>query len=102
VGDAPLAGLAVISEALAQSVDDWLAHAQAIKGTSANTAKAYRADVTGFLAFMANHFASAQGTGAIARLTVGDMRSWMAHERARGVLGQRAGELGLKPRRAGG
>jgi len=75
----------VISEALAQSVDDWLAHAQAIKGTSANTAKAYRADVTGFLAFMAEHFAATQGTHAIAKLTVGDMRSWMAHERGRGV-----------------
>lgn len=39
----------------------------------------------GFLAFMSGHAAQAQGLGPISKVTVSDMRAWMAHERGRGV-----------------
>ncbi len=75
----------MISPALSRSIDDWLSHAGAIKGQSPRTLDAYRADVTGFLAFQSTHHGDTQGIAAIARLTVSDMRAWMAYERGRGV-----------------
>jgi len=78
-----VAGL--ISPALANACAVWLDHQRGIKGAATNTLTAYQTDVLGFLAFMQNHHAAAQGLAAIARITVRDMRAWMAHERARGV-----------------
>lgn len=75
----------MISPALSDALAGWLDHARAIDGASENTIKAYRPDVLGFLAFMANHHGGAQGLGPIATLTVGDMRAWMAHERGNGL-----------------
>lgn len=75
----------MLSPALTRSLDDWLVHARAIDGASGNTIKAYQADVLGFLGFMAQHHGDQQGLGPISRLTVSDMRAWMAHERGRGV-----------------
>ncbi len=63
----------------------WLDHCRALNDASDNTLKAYQADVMGFLAFMTQHHGDAQGLGPIARITVSDMRAWMAHERGRGV-----------------
>ncbi len=76
----------MISPALADALARWLAHARAIDGAADNTIKAYQTDVLGFLAFMQGHHGEAQGVGPVARLTVTDMRSWMAHERGRGVV----------------
>lgn len=75
----------MISEALSHALDNWLSHARALDSAADNTLKAYQSDVQGFLAFMAQHHGGAQGLGPIAKLTVSDMRSWMAHERGRGV-----------------
>ena len=75
----------MISPALADTLDRWLAHQRALAGVSENTLKAYRSDVLGFLAFMGQHHGEAQGLGPISCVTVRDMRSWMAHERGRGV-----------------
>jgi integrase/recombinase XerC len=47
--------------------------------------KAYQTDVLGFLAFMTQHNGGALGLAPIAAITTRDMRSWMAHERGRGV-----------------
>lgn len=75
----------MLSPALTKSLDDWLAHARAIDGASSNTIKAYQTDVLGFLGFMSQHHGEQQGLGPISRLTVSDMRAWMAHERSRGI-----------------
>ena len=63
----------------------WLDHSRALSGSAENTIKAYQADVLGFLAFMSDHHGGQQGLGPLAKITVSDMRAWMAHERARGV-----------------
>lgn len=75
----------MISPALSAALAGWLDHQRALKGAAANTITAYQTDVQGFLAFMGRHHGEAQGLGPIAKLTVSDMRAWMAHERGRGV-----------------
>ncbi|WP_439154574.1 tyrosine recombinase XerC [Yoonia sp.] len=75
----------MISAALTQALQLWLDHQRALAGAAENTLKAYQTDVLGFLSFMTQHHGGTQGFGPIAAVTVRDMRSWMAHERARGV-----------------
>lgn len=77
--------VAVTSPAATQALADWLAHCSAIKAASANTLKAYQTDVLGFLAFLTQHKGTAQGLAPLSKITVSDMRAWMAHERGRGV-----------------
>jgi len=74
-----------ISPAQRDALGDWLAHLKAVDGVAANTLEAYRTDVLGFLAFLAQHHGEPEGLGALRRITVSDMRSWMAHERGRGL-----------------
>ncbi len=75
----------MISAALSDALAKWLDHERALAGAAENTLKAYQTDVLGFLAFMTQHNGEAQGLAPIAKVTVRDMRSWMAHERGRGV-----------------
>lgn len=75
----------MISPALSSALNDWLDHQRGLFAAAENTLKAYQNDVLGFLAFMTNHKGEAQGLGPIAKVSVSDMRSWMAHERGRGV-----------------
>lgn len=75
----------MISPAMSAALDSWLAHQRALKGAAENTITAYQTDVLGFLSFMTLHHGEAQGLGPISRITVSDMRAWMASERARGV-----------------
>lgn len=75
----------MLSAALATALANWLDHQRAIDGAAENTLVAYRSDVLGFLAFMAQHHGAQQGLAAIGRISIGDMRAWMAHERGRGV-----------------
>jgi len=75
----------MISPALTNALAGWLEYQRALKGASDNTIKAYQTDAMGFLAFMTQHHGEAQGLGPIARLSISDMRAWMAHERGRGV-----------------
>lgn len=75
----------MISPALSDALGAWLAGQRALAGAAENTLKAYQTDVMGFLAFMTQHNGGAQGLAPIARVTVRDMRAWMAHERGRGV-----------------
>jgi integrase/recombinase XerC len=75
----------VISAALTQALQDWLAHERALNGAAVNTIKAYQTDVLAYLAFLSQHHGGAEGVAALARITLTDMRSWMAHERARGL-----------------
>ena len=75
----------MIAPALSDAMGAWLSGQRALAGAAENTLKAYQADVLGFLAFMSHHHGGSQGLTPIARITLRDMRAWMAHERARGV-----------------
>lgn len=75
----------MISPALTDALAGWLDHRRALAGAAENTIKAYQTDVLGFLSFMTQYNGETQGMGPIARITVRDMRAWMAHERGRGV-----------------
>lgn len=75
----------MIAPALTHALVHWLDQQRALAGAAPNTIKAYQADVLGFLAFMTQHHGGTTGLAPLARISVGDMRAWMAHERARGV-----------------
>lgn len=75
----------MIAPQLASLLDEWLAQGRARKGYSDATLEAYRADVAGFVSFLALHGGGAEGVSSLARLTISDLRAFMAHERARGT-----------------
>ncbi|MBS1300870.1 tyrosine recombinase XerC [Loktanella sp. SALINAS62] len=75
----------MIAPQLTHALEQWLDHCRALGGAAANTITAYRGDVLGFLAFMQMHHGDRVGLGPVSRITTGDMRAWMAHERGRGV-----------------
>ena len=79
------AGSLLISPALRDALSRWLDHLRALDGAAANTLKAYAADVSGFLGFLADHRGGAEGVAALAHLPQTDLRAWMASERARGI-----------------
>jgi integrase/recombinase XerC len=56
-----------------------------MNGRAENTITAYQSDVSGWLAFLAQHHGGGFGIAHIGRLKITDMRSWMAQERGRGV-----------------
>ncbi|MEQ6248669.1 tyrosine recombinase XerC [Sulfitobacter sp. HNIBRBA3233] len=74
-----------ISPAARDALQTWLEHQRALKGTAENTLTAYRGDVTGWLAFMSVHHGQSQGLGALSRITISDMRAWMAQTRGQDV-----------------
>lgn len=74
-----------ISPGARDALEGWLAHLSALDAAAVATVEAYRADVTGFLSFLAVHLGGPQGRAALARIGLGDMRAWMAHERGRGT-----------------
>ena len=75
----------MISPAARDALQGWLDAQKALKGASENTINAYSRDVAGFLAFMSTHKGEAQGLAPLARISVGDMRSWMAFTRGQDV-----------------
>ena len=83
--DAPLAVMSLISPACRDALQHWLDSLGALAGRSENTQSAYRGDVTEFLSFMTLHHSERQGLAALARITVADMRAWMADQRSSGV-----------------
>lgn len=74
-----------ISPAARDALEGWLASSHALNGTSENTLTAYRGDVVDFIAFMTQYKSEAQGLAPLARITVPDMRAWMAKTRGEGV-----------------
>ena len=70
-----------ISPAARDALQTWLDHQRALKGAAENTLTAYRGDVTEFLAFISVHHGQSQGLGTLAKITVSDMRAWMAQTR---------------------
>ena len=75
----------MIAPQLSAALEDWLAQGRARRGYAEKTIEAYRADVAGFLGFLARHNAGAEGVASIERLAITDLRAFMAHERARGT-----------------
>jgi integrase/recombinase XerC len=74
-----------ISPAARDALQTWLEQQRALKGAADNTLTAYRGDVTEFLAFISVHHGGTSGLGALAKITVSDMRAWMARTRSADV-----------------
>ncbi len=81
----PSAAPLPISPQASAALSNWLSHLRAIDGASERTITAYNRDVAGYLAFLAQHRGGTEGMAALASIPLGDLRAWMAHERARGV-----------------
>lgn len=77
--------MSLISPACRDALQVWLESLSALAGRSENTTNAYRRDVTDFLAFMTLHHSERQGLAALDRISVSDMRAWMAQQRDSGV-----------------
>ncbi len=75
----------MISPAARDALAGWLAAKKALNGASDNTLLAYQGDVTEFLTFITTHKGETQGLAPLARITISDMRSWMARMRGDGV-----------------
>ncbi|GAA0291809.1 tyrosine recombinase XerC [Rhodovulum strictum] len=74
-----------LSPAARAALSDWLAEERALNGAAENTIRAYGADVTAFLAFLAEYDGAPAGPARLATVESRDMRAWMAHERGRGL-----------------
>ncbi|QBF32990.1 tyrosine recombinase XerC [Thalassococcus sp. S3] len=77
--------MSLISPACRDALEHWLQTRRALEGAAENTITAYQGDVVEFLSFMTTHHGSTQGLAAISRISVQDMRAWMARTRAGGV-----------------
>lgn len=77
--------MTLISPACRDALQDWLDGQKALAGASENTVIAYRGDVGEFLSFMTLHHGNPQGLGALERISISDMRAWMAQTRAGGT-----------------
>ncbi|MCV2866205.1 tyrosine recombinase XerC [Albidovulum sediminicola] len=73
-----------ISPALREALAGWLSHLKALDGAAANTLRAYEADVSGFLAFLAVHHGEALGLGRLKDTSQSDMRAFLAQIRGAG------------------
>jgi integrase/recombinase XerC len=74
-----------MSPGLRKALETWLGHLRALEGASPRTIEAYTADLRSFLDFVTLHHGESLGTAAISRMTISEMRAWMAHERSRGL-----------------
>ncbi|MCT4554056.1 MAG: tyrosine recombinase XerC [Pelagimonas sp.] len=80
-----MAGSLAISPAARDALQTWLAAAKALNGASDNTLRAYQSDVLDFIVFQTLHHAAPQGLAALERISITDMRAWMAALRAQDV-----------------
>lgn len=79
------ADIGLISPAARDALQNWLEQQRALNGAAENTIVAYQGDVADFLAFMTWHKAESQGLGALAAITISDMRAWMSRTRGPSV-----------------
>ncbi len=77
--------MSLISPAARAALEAWLDGQRALRGASENTIDAYGRDVSGFLAFITEHKGEAQGIAPLMKLSVSDMRAWMAFTRGQGI-----------------
>ena len=73
------------SPAARDALQGWLAHLTAIDGAAPLTITAYADDLRRWLGFLAGHRGGTDGLRALALVPQGDLRAFMAAERARGV-----------------
>ena len=73
--------MSLISPACRDALQHWLDSLGALASRSENTLNAYCGDVTEFLSFMTLHHSEQQGLAALERISVSDMRAWMASQR---------------------
>ena len=77
--------MSLISPAARDALQEWLDHQKSLKGSAENTVTAYAGDVSEFLVFITSHKGESQGLGALSKITISDMRAWMANSRGSGV-----------------
>ncbi len=77
--------MVALSGGASDLLDRWLAQLSAVRQRSAKTVEAYRRDVAGYLAFLTLHRGGPVGRAALGQVSLGDLRAWMAAERARGL-----------------
>ncbi|MGV6847093.1 MAG: tyrosine recombinase XerC [Marinibacterium sp.] len=77
--------MSLIAPACRDALQDWLATERALNGAADQTIRAYGGDITGFLSFLATYQGGRGGIAPLARLSVTDMRAWMAQERKAGI-----------------
>ena len=77
--------MSLISPAARDALQEWLDHQKSLKGSAENTVTAYAGDVSEFLMFITSHKGESQGLGALSKITISDMRAWMANSRGSGV-----------------
>ena len=66
-------------------MEAWLVQLGSVRNASPLTIDAYRADVSSFLGFLSGHWGGEAGLAPLAKITVTDMRAWMARERRDGL-----------------
>ncbi|WP_317057238.1 tyrosine recombinase XerC [Roseovarius rhodophyticola] len=69
------------SPAARDALQDWLAFQKSLRGAPQTTLDAYGRDVSDFLTFITEHKGETQGLRALERISVTDMRAWMAFTR---------------------
>ena len=74
-----------IAPALRDALERWGDHLRGVEGRAAATERAYVADVTAFLGFLAVHRGGLSATADLAGVGAGDMRAFSAAERGRGL-----------------
>ncbi|WP_120502289.1 tyrosine recombinase XerC [Roseovarius sp. EL26] len=75
----------MIAPAARDAMQNWLATQKALQGASEHTIAAYGHDLTEFLTFMTEHKGQAMGLAPLLRITVPEMRSWMAFMRGQDI-----------------
>lgn len=80
-----MALVATGSAAAIHAMEAWLDHLSAARDASPKTIEAYRRDVAAYLGFMSQHWDGEAGLGPLSRVSVSDMRAWLARERGDGL-----------------
>jgi len=75
----------IIAPALSDLLERWLTTDSALGRISENTRKAYQTDLLTFFSFLSNHMEDVRGIEMLRDISVTDMRSFMAHEKGRGI-----------------
>ncbi|PJF08967.1 tyrosine recombinase XerC [Pseudorhodobacter sp. MZDSW-24AT] len=77
--------MTTLSPQVRAALESWSQQLSGVHGAARNTVTAYLRDVTGYLEFLARHRGGTEGLADLGHLPQGDLRAWMAHERARGL-----------------
>jgi integrase/recombinase XerC len=66
-------------------VSDWTTWLAAERRAAGNTVAAYQRDIAAFFVFLADHLGGTPTLNDLGRLSVADVRAYLAHQRARGL-----------------